>query len=214
MLQQDPHTCPTFDSCALIVIDMQNDFVQPEGTASRPEALEILPQTITLIETFRKAHKHIAHVMRLYNQNGQKAEPCRRTQLENGTEFVIPDTWGAQIADGLLPKGTVIDHEVLQWGTPISISAKECVLYKQSWSAFYKTQLEWYLLEAPAKTVIVTGTWFANCVRQTIYDAMSCHLRVVAVRDCIAGITDKDCADLEKVGCSVLTAKEITAQLK
>lgn len=213
MLQQDPHTCPTFDSCALIVIDMQNDFVQPKGTASRPEALEILPRTKTLVEAFRKADKNIAHVIRLYTQNGHKAEPCRRTLLENGTELVVPDTWGALIADGLLPEGVTIDHEELQWGTPISISGKECVLYKQSWSAFYKTQLEWYLLEAPAKTIIVTGTWFANCVRQTIYDAMSCHLRVVAVRDCIAGITDKDCADLEKVGCSVLTAEEVAAQL-
>ncbi len=213
MLMQDPHTCPSFDSCALIVIDMQNDFVQPEGTASSPEALEILPRTISLVESFRKADLYIAHAIRFYDQDGRKAEPCRRTFLENGSQLVVPGTWGANMADGLLPKETVLDHEELQWGAPKHVSTKESVFYKPSWSAFYKTQLEWCLLEASADTVVIAGTWFANCVRQTIYDAMSYKLRVVAVRDCIAGITDKDCADLEKVGCSVLTADEIIAQL-
>jgi len=213
MLQQDPYICPNFDSCALLVIDMQNDFVQPKGTASSPEALEILPRTQALAETFRKSEQRIAHVIRLYTQDGRKAEPCRRSVLKKGTGLVIPESWGAQIAEGLLPQGAVVDHEELQWGTLKHISTNECVLFKPSWSAFYKTRLEWCLLEASTNTIVITGTWFANCVRQTIYDAMSCNLRVVAVRDCIAGITDKDCADLEKVGCSVMTADEIAAQL-
>ncbi|NDV20101.1 isochorismatase family protein [Pseudodesulfovibrio sp. JC047] len=214
MRQNDPHTCPNFDACALVVIDMQNDFVHPKGSVSRPEALEILPATVGLTEHFRQADRHIIHVVRLYDPSGHKAEPCRRTLLENGTELVVPETWGAQIADGLIAPDAAINHEELYWGKPHPLSPKECVLYKPSWSAFHKTQLEWHLLEASANTLVVTGTWFPNCVRQTIYDAMSCHLRVMAVRDCIAGLTDKDCADLEKVGCSVMTAKEIAAQLK
>ncbi|WP_018125040.1 cysteine hydrolase family protein [Desulfovibrio oxyclinae] len=214
MLLTDEHTRPDFGSCVLVVVDMQNDFVQPEGTASSEQALEILPRTADLVGSFREAEKPVAHVVRLYHPDGGNAERGRRTFLRSGGELVVPGTWGAQVAEGLLPEGAKVDHGELIYGEPISLGANESILYKPSWSAFFKTQLEWRILDTLAETVLVTGTWFPNCIRQTIYDAISLDYRVVAVRDCIAGITDKDCDDLTKVGCSVLTADEVAEAIK
>ncbi|WP_083465778.1 cysteine hydrolase family protein [Salidesulfovibrio brasiliensis] len=213
MYLQDEHVRPDFNSCALVIVDMQNDFVLPEGTAASAEALAILPKTLVLAEGFRSLGCPIAHVIRLYRQDGSNAEGCRKTMLQSGTELVVPKTWGAQVVEGLLPDGTKVNHSELLYGEPLTISDKESILYKPSWSAFFKSQLEWRLLENLSDTVVIAGTWFPNCIRQTIYDAISLGYRPVAVRDCIAGITDKDCDDLEKVGCSVMTAAEVLAEI-
>lgn len=151
------------------------------------------------------------HVIRLYRQDGNDAERGRRAMLKSGGSLVVPGTWGAQVVEGLLPEGTQVEQGELVHGEPQNLSGSECILYKPSWSAFFKTQLEWRLLENLADTVLVTGTWFPNCIRQTIYDAMGHGYRVVAVRDAIAGITDKDVTDIEKVGCSVMTVDEVIA---
>lgn len=192
---------------------MQNDFVQPEGAASSEQALEILPGTVRLVRSFREAQMPVAHVVRLYHPDGSNAERGRRTFLRSGGQLVVPDTWGAQVAAGLLPEDAQVDDAELIYGEPLPLGPNESILYKPSWSAFFKTQLEWRILDTLAETVIITGTWFPNCIRQTIYDAISLDYRVVAVRDCIAGITDKDCDDLVKVGCSVLTADEVAAEV-
>lgn len=209
MLLTDEHVLPDFSACALVVIDMQNDFVQPQGTASSQEALDILPKTCELVRGFRVAQRSVIHVVRLYEQDGSNAEGCRKGMLLSGQQLVVPDTWGSQVADGLMPEGAQVDHSQLIHGEPQLLSDNESILYKPSWSAFHKTQLEWRLLENLDDTVIIAGTWFPNCIRQSIYDAISLGYRPVAVRDCIAGITDKDCADIEKVGCSVMTAEEV-----
>ncbi|XPV76124.1 MAG: cysteine hydrolase family protein [Desulfovibrio sp.] len=194
---------------ALISIDMQNDFVLPDGTMCTEGALEMVPALSTLIEKYRQQKRPIVHVVRLYNQDGSNADMCRRARLQNGESLVIPESYGAQIVDGLLPDYIGMDCELLLEEGVQFISEKEIILYKPRWSAFFQTDLHYILQEWSVNTLAIAGTWFFNCVHQTIYDGSSYDYHTIAVRDCIAGLDAKGCEGLKRVECEVVASKEL-----
>lgn len=208
---ENEFTKPDIERCALISIDMQNDFVLPEGSVHTPGADTMLPALQALAGKLRETRKPIVHIVRLYSQDGSNAEPCRRQDLIDGKQIVVPGTAGAELAEGLLPEGVELDADLISDVGVQGVAPAEVILYKPSWSAFFNTRLHDMLQSWDVNTALVAGTWFANCVRQTIYDAIALDYRVVAVRDCIAGITDKDQIDLEKVGCVVLNSSELSS---
>lgn len=192
-------TGPDMAACALVIVDMQNDFVHPDGSMVTEGAEAMLPILAGLVQRFRDRELPVLHVVRLYEQDGSNADLCRRDRLASGEQLVVPGTWGAQMAEGLLPQGTCLDEELLLDGRPQPLGGREFALYKPRWSAFFGTRLHGLLHDLGVNSVAVAGTWYPNCIHATIYDAAALDYRVIAVRDCIAGITEKDCKDLGRV---------------
>lgn len=192
-------TEPDMGACALVIVDMQNDFVRPEGSMVTQGAEAMLPDLVALANRFRERGLPVVHVVRLYEQDGSNADLCRRERLAAGERLVVPGTWGASVAEGLLPRGARQDEELLLDGRPQPLGEREFLLYKPRWSAFFGTRLHGLLQDLGVGSVAVAGTWYPNCIHATIYDATALDYRVVAVRDCIAGITEKDCVDLGRV---------------
>lgn len=210
------YTRPEPKQSALITIDLQNDFVLPGAPAEGEGAARAASMTGKMVRYYREHGLPIVHVVRVYSaeDNAAKVDVCRREAVENGLQLVRPGTEGMQPVAEIIPEGVVADGELLLTGEPQRISENEQILFKPRWGCFYETQLDAILGEQGVTTVVIAGTWFANCVRTTIYEATARDYRAVALRDAIAGIHPDGEADLAKIQCGVCDCSEWTALLE
>jgi nicotinamidase-related amidase len=151
---------------ALVVVDMQNDFVHPEGTLHGGDAAAVIPEISLLLERAR-----------------DKGVPVVFTQDwhgEDDPEFAIwgeharAGTWGAEIVDGL----TVEPHDA--------------VIRKLRYDAFYGTSLDHLLRLWGTRHLVVTGTVANICVLHTAGSAALRYLEVVMPEDAVAALTPFD----------------------
>lgn len=152
---------------ALLITDMQNDFVKPKGRLVVADALATVAPIQTLLATARKAGAPIVFM--------------QDTHIKNDKEFAIwPEhcvinTWGWQIVDELLPQ------------------ANEVVLQKSRYDAFYGTALEYYLKGVwNVKRLIIVGTVSNICVLHTVGSASLRWLDVVVPVDGISALSEFD----------------------
>lgn len=204
---------PHFDTSALLLVDVQRDFV--DGAMPVPGTKELLPRLARLAHGFRSAGRPIVHVIRLYTPGGSDVDIVRRAAVEAGTQIVAPGTLGANIPAELLPDGTqvTLDTPHLLRGAPQELSENEAILYKPRWSAFYRTVLAAWLGPRAIDTVVVAGCNLPNCPRATLFDASERDLRTALAIDSVSQATSARLADLELIGVNLLTTDQITGQL-
>ncbi len=129
--------------------------------------------------------------------------------------MVAPGSPGADIPAILLPghRGITLDPDRLLCGQPQQLSAREAVVYKPRWSAFYRTGLETWLHSHEVDTVVVAGCNLPNCPRATLFDASERDLRAVLVTDTVSQSTPERLADFRLIGVNLLTAEQVVAAL-
>ncbi|MCV7099525.1 cysteine hydrolase family protein [Mycobacterium palustre] len=206
MTADDPYTRPMAGSAALVLIDVQRDFVDaPGGGASMPVegTHDAIPAMARLATAFRRRGLPIVHVVRLYRPDGSNVEPVRRLSIERGARIALPGSPGSQIAAELLPNVVELDHESLLAGGLQQLSPTEHVLYKPRWGAFYGTRLERHLRERGSDTLVFGGCNFPNCPRTSIYEASERDFRIVLVSDAISGLYDRGIAECRGIGVAV-----------
>ena len=204
------HTDPHWERAALIVIDMQRDFLDG-GAAPIPGTAAIVANIHSLVQTFRVAGSPVVHVVRLYQPGSLDVDLPRRSRIEAGDLVVAPGTDGSQIVDLLAPSGASLDADVLLAGGEQAIGPAEVVLCKPRWSAFHRTKLEVRLRRWGCDTVVVTGCNLPNCPRATLFDASERDFRADLVTDAVSQSTPERVADLELIGvCLRATTKVIT----
>lgn len=201
----DKYTQPDFTRCALLTIDLQNDFAGPKACLTMPGCQPVLERVSRLVSAFRKRGLPMVHVVRIYLADGSNADICRRQALEEGARIVLPRTPGAELVREIQPRAG-LDFNGLLEGKIQEFSPSEFAVYKPRWGAFHKTALEGFLRDRGVNTLIVTGAFFQRCVRATIFEASERDFRVVAVRDCIVGMPEQGVAELEDIGVAVLDA--------
>jgi nicotinamidase-related amidase len=201
----DKYTRPDFTRCALLTIDLQNDFAGPKACLTMSGCQTVLERVSLLVSAFRKRGLPMVHVVRIYLPDGSNVDMCRRKALEEGARIVLPRTTGAELVREIRPS-TGLDFNELQEGKLQQFSSNEFAVYKPRWGAFYKTALEDFLRDRGVNTLIITGAFFQRCVQATIFEASERDFRIVAVRDGIVGMHDQGAADLEDIGVSVLNA--------
>src|SRR5690606_4684221 len=122
------------EKSALLIIDMQEDFARPSGSAYINGTQEIVSPLADMATMFRKQKKNIFHVIRLYHSDGSNAELCRKEQILAGNRMVSPASKGAGILPELLPADTKsIDHDKLLEGAVIEAGEYDHILYKPRW---------------------------------------------------------------------------------
>ena len=160
----------------------------------------VLPAMRRLLEAFRDARRPIVHIVRLYEQDGSNAEPCRRGLLEGGARILIRDAPGSELAAELVPGGAPkLDAAALIAGRPQQLGPGEVAIYKPRWGAFYRTPLEAHLRALGVSTLVFAGCNFPNCPRTSIYEASERDFRVVAVSDAISGIYERGERELANI---------------
>ena len=151
---------------ALIVVDMQNDFVKPGGAL--------------VVETAAATIPAIQRLLALARAKGMKVFFTQDTHEEGDIEFpiwgphVLRGTWGWQIVDELAPR------------------PGERVLEKLRYDGFFGTPLDHELRLAGIQTVIVCGTVANICVLHTAGSAALRGYRVILPIDAISAIIPFD----------------------
>ena len=151
---------------ALIVVDMQNDFVKPGGAL--------------VVETAAATIPAIQRLLTLARAKGMKVFFTQDTHEEGDIEFpiwgphVLRGTWGWQIVDELAPR------------------PGERVIEKLRYDGFFGTPLDHELRLAGIQSVIVCGTVANICVLHTAGSAALRGYRVVLLIDAISAITPFD----------------------
>src|SRR5262245_8530587 len=120
---------PESDKSALIIVDMQNDFVHAEGgfahiAREAPEALidmpflmGTIPYVQRLAAAFRASRRPVVYIAHMVKPDYSDAQfPYWRIGLHPGGSrpFIVEGTWGAQIIDALQPQPG--EHLVIKKG--------------------------------------------------------------------------------------------------
>ncbi len=199
------YTSPDLTRSALVLIDVQNDFVsgpsQVDGTA------ELLPAMARLLAAFRAAHRPIVHIVRLYVPGASDADPPRRAAIEAGRQIAAPHTDGAAVPANLLAHP--LDYDSLLAGGVQHVAAGEVVMFKPRWSAFYRTSLDEHLHDLAVNTVVVAGCNLPICPRATLFDASERDYRAALVTDATSQVTPERLADLALIGVATLTTTDV-----
>src|ERR1700758_2378140 len=119
MTGNDHYTRPLAGSAALVLIDVQRDFVDVPGEdPAMPVAgtRAAIPAMAKLATAFRERGLPIVHVVGLYQQDGSNVDLVRRRSIEQGARIAVPGSTGSQIAVELLPNVVELDHELLLAG--------------------------------------------------------------------------------------------------
>ncbi len=211
---QDRHTEPHYYTSALLVIDMQNGFVSPKAEKEGTKYNAIVDGIISLLHAYRSKGKPIVHVIRAYLPDGSDADVYRKGIIERGEFSLAPGSVEADIFEPLKPPGApAIDFDKIRYGKMQELGPEEHVMYKPRLGAFHKTPLETWLRKQGLDTVVVAGTFFPNCVRQTITEANERDFRTVCATDAVVGIHDTGGKELGAMGVSCIVSGDIIRQL-
>lgn len=178
---------------ALLIIDMQNDFVHPGTPVHVAGAAATVPVIRKLRESCRKHEIPVFHVIRSYSADGLTVERARLADFRR-TPFVVPGTLGAEIIKELTPE------------------AGEKTVIKPRYSAFFQTSLDLMLKRLGVERVLVSGTQYPNCIRATVNDALSLDYAVSVITDACSAKTDAVAAanilDMRNLGAECITFTE------
>jgi nicotinamidase-related amidase len=149
---------------AMLVIDMQKDFVDPATSSAALLAGEaILPTVTAAVAVARQRGIFIVWVVREHDPSGRDVELFRRHFYSSGKGLGVEGSKGAELADGL------------------TIKDGDYKLVKTRFSAFFATHLDSVLKTSGIKNLVIVGVQTPNCIRQTVFDAVALDYDKVAV---------------------------------
>lgn len=181
---------------ALLVIDMQNDFILPDGLMRVNGGQAIVPSVIKAVEAARQHGILVIWVVREHDPQGRDVELFRRHMYSSGKWGPnIKGTFGAELVDGLVMKE--IDYK----------------LVKTRFSAFFATHLHSFLQSSGINNLVINGVQTPNCIRQTVFDAVALDYRsVTVIVDATAAATPEihaaNILDMKNVGVATPTLQE------
>jgi nicotinamidase-related amidase len=179
---------------ALIIIDMQNDFVLPGAPACVAGAYATIPCIKKVLDFFRTNGFPVCHVTREYRADGSDIEFTRRHGFLNHKRYVVPGTKGCDIVADLSP----VEGEYR--------------IIKNRFSAFMNTELDFMLRRIGATHLVICGTQYPNCVRATIFDAISHGYPVINITDASSAqtqqIAEANIVDLKNIGVDCISFDE------
>jgi nicotinamidase-related amidase len=184
---------------ALIVIDMQRDFLLPGGFGESlgndvGQLLKVVPPLAALIEAARSAE-----IMVIHTREGHQPDlsDCPPAKLNRGApskrigdegkygRILIRGEYGHDIVDELAP----IDGEIL--------------IDKPGKGAFYATELQDILAGAGITQLLITGVTTEVCVHTTTREANDRGYECLVVSDCVGSYFP----EFQRIGLQMITAQ-------
>jgi ureidoacrylate peracid hydrolase len=158
---------------ALLVVDVQHDFVHPAGWAARhhpggPSLRHVIPPINGLIAAARAAGVPVAYIL-MEHGPGLDLPNYRARYAARGMEQDIlcaAGTWGAGLDGEVTPPG-----------------AGDLVVVRHSYDAFEGTPLHGWLRERGVESVVGSGVVTNLCVQTTIQHAFALGYYVVVAED-------------------------------
>jgi nicotinamidase-related amidase len=176
---------PEGSRTALLVINMQKDFIEPGAPRMVSGAADIVGAVARAAERMRRQGDLIVWTSRAYSADGSNVEAARKPKFMK-QPYVVSGTRGAELADGLEP------------------SSEDLSLVTPSYSAFFRTDLDLKLREAGVSKLVGCGVDLSRCVRATMVEAVSLGYECSVLGPAVASRNDEalnanlaDLADLD-----------------
>ncbi len=183
---------------ALLIIDMQNDFVLDGKPLRVAGAGTVIPKIQVVLAEFRKRSLPVFHILRVHRPDGSDVEIIRQ-ELFRKQPFAVAGTRGAAVIDELSPL------------------EGEYVLTKTRMSAFIGTELDLMLRTLCVTNLVVCGIQTPNCIRTTIFDGIAYNYLVVLVDDATGATSEEvhraNIKDLQNIGVKIVKAADLAGML-
>ncbi|MGB9861741.1 MAG: cysteine hydrolase family protein [Candidatus Bipolaricaulaceae bacterium] len=151
---------------ALLVVDMQNDFVHERGALRVPASAATVEPIRALLERTRKAEVPI-----IFTQDWHAPDD---PEFKIWPPHCVAGTWGAEIIPELCPR------------------PQEIVVKKTSYDPFFRTELEKILQDKGVETLVIVGTVANICVLHAAGSAALRGLKVVVPKDGVSALNEFD----------------------
>lgn len=151
---------------ALIVVDMQNDFVKPSGALVVEQAKETIPAVQRLLELARRSGMAVFYTQDTHDPGDM--------EFPIWGQHVLRGSWGWQIVEELAPQ------------------PGERVIQKLRYDGFFGTSLDHELRLKGIRSVIICGTVANICVLHTAGSAALRGYKVILPIDAISALTPFD----------------------
>jgi len=167
---------------ALLVIDMQNAFVDDASPLAVPTAAGIVPNINQLAAAFRQAAAGVFWIRSTFTASGRSSWPLY-------FQHVAPAPTGAALRELFAPGAAA--HEF--WPA-LERAVDDVVIDKDRFSALSPgaSCLEATLAERRIDSLVITGTLTNVCCESTMRDAMMRDYRCVLVSDANAAQSDSE----------------------
>ncbi|MCR5762134.1 MAG: cysteine hydrolase [Treponema sp.] len=186
----------TASDTVILVIDMQNDFVEPGTALYVSGAKATVPIIQELIKYGRTKKWPVIYIIREHRLNGIDADAPRLSLFaQEKSGYCVPGTKGCEIIKELKPE------------------EGDIIVSKRRNSAFFQTELDLILRRMNARNVIISGTQYPNCIRGTAVDAMSYDYNTIVCTDACSAktkeVADANIFDMRNMGITCIPLSEI-----
>lgn len=151
---------------AVLVVDMQNDFVHKDGALPVPGASATIPAIRDLLQRARDAGVGV-----IFTQDWHAPDD---PEFEIWPRHCVAGTWGAEIVPELAPR------------------EDEPRVKKTTYDPFYKTDLEGILRRRKIEHLVIVGTVANICVLHAAGSASLRGLKVVVPKDGVSALSEFD----------------------
>ena len=149
---------------ALIIVDMQNDFLLEDAPICCPGRLDIVKNIEKLVRYFRTNNQLV-----IFTQDEHQKQDFGLELNRKEPEHCLEGTCGLDFYKDLKP------YE------------NDYIIKKRRYSAFFITDLDLLLLGLNMNTLILTGVATDVCVEATAQDAQQLGYHVIVIPECVAG---------------------------
>ena len=167
------------EKAALIIVDMQNDFIHDNGFVRKSsqgigvpaDSLDLLKKPIPFIqrlaESFRTNGRDVIYIYTAWEKDySDVALPLKKMGAKaKEMGALVKGSWGAHIIDELAPHPN--DHMVM----------------KKAYGAFFQTPLDRTLRNLGINTLVMTGVATNFCVETTAREAVAYGYDIIMVKD-------------------------------
>jgi nicotinamidase-related amidase len=169
---------------ALLVIDMQHDFLDPDAPLTAVGGMAIVPALSRVIDAARRAGVPVIYTQEAHRpgrvDSGREADPGSGASYTGGTpDSPLPvhceeGSRGIEIIDEIGPQST------------------DLLIKKRRYSCFLGTDLELLLRNLDVQTLLVTGVDSNVCVLWTVGEGFQRDYHVRVIEDCVAGTSPEE----------------------
>lgn len=185
------------EKTALIVIDMQNGFINEGSAQCIKGAKATVPACAAVINNCRDRGIPVFFVTRSYRADGSDVEHTRYESWLKGGKAMSPGC-----------AENISDTDPAEFG----VCEKDYRIIKPRFSAFFATELDIVLRRLGVTTVVLAGTTTPNCIRTTCYDGISLEYNVVVLSDCTSSNSEEiqraNLFDMANIGAQIMTGEE------
>lgn len=173
------HKIHSISHTALLIVDLQNDFLHPDGAYGRAgkhcDAIAALPQRLLPLASLLRARGGWVVSTQFTLVPGKAAEPFISPHLRQLRPFLgsgdfAPNSWGHSLVDELQPADITVE--------------------KVAYSAFFMTRMEWVLRKAGIEHLLVGGIVSNGGVASTVRDAHVRDFNITVLSDGCAAFSE------------------------